>query len=110
MPLDQPSLLSRHGLLIVSSIDWSKIANECGPSIGAQLRGVLKLTNLGFYALFVPNVERVRVEIEMAHAYLPILGEAVWTREDGTQTFVAVVKAENTDTLRVIARYVDVVT
>lgn len=94
----------------MSAIDWSEIAMKCGPSIGAQLRGVLKISNLGFYALFVPKAERDRVEIELAYAWLPIHGEAVWTREDGTQVLVAVVKAENTDTLRVIARFVDVVT
>jgi hypothetical protein len=94
----------------MSAINWSEIAMQCGPSIGSQIRGVLKISNLGFHALFVPNPERARVVIELLTAFLPIHGHAVWTREDGMQFFVAVVKADNTDALRVSVRYVVVVT
>ena len=93
----------------MSSIDWTEIARDFGPSIGTQLRGVLKISNLGFYALFVPNVERSRVERDLANAFLPIHGHAVWTREEGKQLFVAVVKADSAEPLRAIAQSEDAI-
>ena len=87
----------------MSAIKWSEIATYCGQSIGSQFRDVFKISNLGFYVLFVPNGERSRIERDLAFADLPILGHADWTREDGEQFFLAVVKAESPDKLRAIA-------
>ena len=91
------------------TINWTEIATQCGPSIGSQLRGVLRISHFGFYALFVPNVERTRVETELAKAGIPIHGVAVWTREDAKEFFVAVVKADSAETLQAIARSVDAI-
>ena len=93
----------------MSALNWSEIAIQCGPSIGSQLRGVLKISRFGFYALFVPIAERSRVETELATASIQIHGQAVWTGEDGKQVFVAVVKADTTETLRAIAQSADAI-
>jgi hypothetical protein len=93
----------------MSNINWAEIATQCGPSIGSQLRGVLKITRFGFHVLFVPGVERSRVEEELAKVNLVIHGYALWTREDGKQFFVAVVKADSTEKLREIAQSADAI-
>jgi hypothetical protein len=87
----------------MSAINWSEIAMQCGPTLGSQLRGVLKISHFGFYVLFVPSAERSRVERELANSGFVVHGHAAWTREDGEQIFVAVVKADGVEKLRAIA-------
>jgi hypothetical protein len=87
----------------MSAIDWNDIAERCGPLIESTRRGVMKVSNLGIYALFVPNAERARVETKLAIEYIPIHGFATHMMDDGEQVFVAVVKTESVDILRAIA-------
>jgi hypothetical protein len=86
----------------MSAINWSEIAMQCGPSIGSLRRGVLRISHFGFYVLFVPNLERARVERELATEGITIHGIALHTLDGGEQIFLAVVKAGNEEKLRAI--------
>ena len=86
----------------MSAIDWNDIALRCGPSIGSQRRGVLNISSLGFFVVFVPNTERARFERDLALAGFPIHGIAQYTNEDGEGIFVAVVTADSLEKLRAI--------
>jgi hypothetical protein len=90
----------------MSDIDWTEIALRCGPLIGSQRRGVLNISNLGFFVIFVPASDRSRVERELAAEYLTIHGTAIHQIEEEAPIFVAVVKADNVDNLRAIANVV----
>jgi hypothetical protein len=90
----------------MSAIDWTQIALSCGPLIGSIRRGVLKLSKLGFYLLFVPMSERDRVERDLAARGFSIHGHAVHKSEEREPVFVAVVKADNIDRLRAIAHVI----
>ena len=87
----------------MSEINWTDIATRCGPSIGSLRRGVLRISNLGFFVLFVPIQERARVERELETAGIAIHGFAVHTIGGGEQDLVAVVKADSEEKLRSIA-------
>jgi hypothetical protein len=71
--------------------------------IGSLRRGVMKVSNSGFYLLFVPTSEKERVETELAVAAISIHGIAHHTIEDRQGIFVAVVKSESVEKLRSIA-------
>jgi len=87
----------------MSAIDWTEIALRCGPWIGTQRRGVLNISNLGFFVIFVPASDRSRVERELAAECLTIHGTAIHQIEEEESIFVAVMKADNVDNLRAIA-------
>jgi hypothetical protein len=63
---------------------------------------VLKISNLGFFVVFVPNSERARLERDLAATCLSIHGTALHT-SDEESIFVAVVKAESPEQLQAIA-------
>lgn len=92
----------------MSAIDWTEIALRCGPMFGSLRRGVLKISNLGFFVLFVPNSERARVERELAAECLTIHGSAIPTTDEEESIFVVVVKSENADRLRAISNVAEV--
>ena len=53
----------------MSSIDWSKVAIEYGPSIRSMSRGVSKVSKFGFITLLVPIGEWCRIEGELANEF-----------------------------------------
>jgi len=66
-------------------------------------RGVLRISELGFYVLFVPISERARVERDLAAAHITMHGTALHTLEEAESLFVVVVKSESAEKLRSIA-------